>query len=168
MRSSAVGIQIVGMSATLPNLDLLARWLDAKLYRTDYRPVPLTECVKLGADIFDSRLQKIREVDLRVVFKGDTDHVVPLCLETLNDGHSVLIFCPTKNWCEKLAETIAREFYGILKKGGGGNLGESGVENTYSQIFFTLLSRSFKYQRLLDFKEMLVRNSCRTDTHLNF
>lgn len=104
------------MSATLPNLDLLARWLDATLYRTDYRPVPLTECVKLGADIFDSRLQKIREVDLSVTFKGDTDHVVPLCLETLRDGHSVLIFCPTKNWCEKLAETIAREFYGILKK----------------------------------------------------
>ena len=150
LRSSAVGIQIVGMSATLPNLDLLARWLDAKLYRTDYRPVPLTECVKLGADIFDSRLQKIREVDLSVVFKGDTDHVVPLCLETLSDGHSVLIFCPTKNWCEKLAETIAREFYGILKKGAGGNLGESWVENTYSRIFFTLLLRSFKCQRLLD------------------
>lgn len=114
--SSTEGIQIVGMSATLPNLDLLARWLDATLYRTDYRPVPLTECVKLGTDIFDSRLQKIREVDLSLTFKGDTDHVVPLCLETLRDGHSVLIFCPTKNWCEKLAETIAREFYGILKK----------------------------------------------------
>ena len=145
-----MGIQIVGMSATLPNLDLLARWLDAKLYRTDYRPVPLTECVKLGADIFDSRLQKIREVDLSVVFKGDTDHVVPLCLETLSDGHSVLIFCPTKNWCEKLAETIAREFYGILKKGAAGNLGVGGV-NTYSRILFTLLSRSFKCQKLLDF-----------------
>ncbi|XP_062599884.1 DNA polymerase theta-like, partial [Saccostrea cucullata] len=111
------GVQIVGMSATLPNLDLLSHWLDATLYRTDYRPVPLTECVKLGADIFDSSLQKIREVDLRVVCKGDTDHVIPLCLETLGGGHSVLIFCPTKNWCEKLAETIAREFYNILKKG---------------------------------------------------
>ena len=131
-----MGIQIVGMSATLPNLDLLARWLDAKLYRTDYRPVPLTECVKLGADIFDCRLQKIREVDLSVVFKGDTDHVVPLCLETLSDGHSVLIFCPTKNWCEKLAETIAREFYGILKKGAGGNLG--GGELTLIQGFYLL------------------------------
>ncbi|XP_062620257.1 DNA polymerase theta-like, partial [Saccostrea cucullata] len=114
---STEGVQIVGMSATLPNLDLLSHWLNATLYRTDYRPVPLTECVKVGTDIFDSSLQKIREVDLRVVCKGDTDHVIPLCLETLGGGHSVLIFCPTKNWCEKLAETIAREFYGILKKG---------------------------------------------------
>ena len=26
-------------------------------------------------------------------------------------GHSILVFCPTKNWCEKLADTVAREFY---------------------------------------------------------
>lgn len=25
--------------------------------------------------------------------------------------HSVLVFCPTKNWCEKLAETVAKEFF---------------------------------------------------------
>lgn len=134
--SSTEGIQIVGMSATLPNLDLLARWLDATLYRTDYRPVPLTECVKLGTDIFDSRLQKIREVDLSVTFKGDTDHVVPLCLETLGDGHSVLIFCPTKNWCEKLAETIAREFYGILKKAAVDMQANQGSNSLYLHFIY--------------------------------
>jgi len=41
--------------------------------------------------------------------------VVPLCIETLRDGHSVLIFCPTKNWCERLAETVARELYNLLR-----------------------------------------------------
>lgn len=47
--------------------------------------------------------------------QGDDEHVVPLCIETLKDGHSVLIFCPTKNWCERLAETVAREMYNLLR-----------------------------------------------------
>ncbi|XP_021338869.1 DNA polymerase theta-like isoform X1 [Mizuhopecten yessoensis] len=109
-------IQIVGMSATLPNLDLLASWLNAKMFITDFRPVPLTETIKLGTAIYDSSMSKMRDVDLTRTFKGDDDHVIPLCLETLTNGHSVLIFCPSKNWCEKLCESIAREFYNILKK----------------------------------------------------
>ena len=50
-------IQIIGMSATLPNLDLLARWLDADLYRTDYRPVALSEHVEIGKTVFDPSIQ---------------------------------------------------------------------------------------------------------------
>ena len=61
-------------------------------------------------------LQKIRSLSVSTTVKGDEDLIIPLCLETLADGCSVLIFCPTKNWCEKLAETIAREFWRINKE----------------------------------------------------
>ena len=113
-------VQIVGMSATLPNLNVVARWLDAELYRTDFRPIPLTEFVKVGNDIYDSSLSTRLRVLAPPVSgcnnsSGDSD-VVPLCLETIAIGCSVLIFCPTKNWCEKLADSIAREFFRLLRE----------------------------------------------------
>lgn len=42
------------MSATLPNLEMLARWLDASLYQTDFRPVPLHEYLKIGKNVFNA------------------------------------------------------------------------------------------------------------------
>ncbi|XP_071480044.1 DNA polymerase theta-like [Diadema antillarum] len=104
-------IQVVGMSATLPNLDLLARWLEADLYRTEFRPVPLSEHVKIGKTLHDNAMARVREVEPRFEVKADEDHIVTLCLETVSQGNGVLIFCPTKNWCEKLCETVAREIY---------------------------------------------------------
>lgn len=48
-----------------------------------------------------------------ISIQGDEDHIVSLCYETVCGGHSVLLFCPSKNWCEKLADIIAREFYSL-------------------------------------------------------
>ncbi|KAG1702420.1 DNA polymerase theta [Nymphon striatum] len=110
-------IQIIGMSATLPNLDVLARWLNADYYVTDYRPVPLTEYVKIGKTVYNSHtMKKVRQIDCNFI-STDTDHSILLSLETVTQGHGVLIFCPTKNWCEKLAQVIAKEFFEIGKPG---------------------------------------------------
>uniref|UniRef100_A0A3B4VKB9 DNA polymerase theta n=1 Tax=Seriola dumerili TaxID=41447 RepID=A0A3B4VKB9_SERDU len=100
------GVQIIGMSATLPNLSLLASWLGAELYQTDYRPVPLQEHLKVGCNIYDKSLSVVRPFTPVLHIKGDDDHIVSLCYETVRDGHSVLLFCPSKNWCEKLADSI--------------------------------------------------------------
>ncbi|XP_074070716.1 DNA polymerase theta isoform X2 [Macrotis lagotis] len=112
-------IQIIGMSATLPNLDLVASWLNAELYHTDFRPVPLLETLKIGSSIYDSSMKLVREFQPMLQVKGDEDHIVSLCYEIIRDGYSVLIFCPSKSWCEKLANIIAHEFYNLQHQAEG-------------------------------------------------
>jgi len=59
-RNADCHIQIVGMSATLPNLDLLATWLDADLFKTDFRPVPLSEHILVGKRMYASNFDLVR------------------------------------------------------------------------------------------------------------
>ena len=106
MATKGVKIQIVGMSATLPNLKELADWLNAELYVTDFRPIPLKEHYIYGDEIFDiaHNLQK------KLNSKSEFDQICQLCLQTIAEGCSILIFCHTKNQCENLAKKIATHF----------------------------------------------------------
>ncbi|GAU88532.1 hypothetical protein RvY_01215-2 [Ramazzottius varieornatus] len=103
-------IQIVAMSATLPNLGDIATWLKADLFISDYRPIPLYERVKVGLSLFDKTWNQVRPVTPFPPLKDDPDHIVSLCLETVRAGHGILIFCPYKSWCESLAQIIAGQF----------------------------------------------------------
>lgn len=109
-KDTNINIQIIGMSATLPNLDVLAKWLDAELYMTDFRPVPLYEQVYADFVIYDSKLNVLRRLMPLPDIGTDTDNILQLCLETIAKNCSVIIFCPTKNWCENLAQQIASAF----------------------------------------------------------
>lgn len=110
-----IQIQIIGMSATLPNLDSLAKWLEADLYKTDFRPIPLNEHAVMCGDIHDKNLKLLRSLIPLPEIGSDTDNILQLCLETIRDSCSILIFCPTKNWCENLAQQIALAFSKIGK-----------------------------------------------------
>ncbi|KHN96298.1 helicase and polymerase containing protein tebichi [Metarhizium album ARSEF 1941] len=45
-------VQLIGMSATLPNLNLLAAWLNGHTYETRYRPVPIEEHLVYDGKVF--------------------------------------------------------------------------------------------------------------------
>ncbi|KAL1139725.1 hypothetical protein AAG570_006703 [Ranatra chinensis] len=109
-RDYASRIQIVGMSATLPNLNVVADWLNATLYSTDFRPIPLTEYVKVGTNIYSSPdLRFSHEIQPTFNVKNDAGDVIYLCIDTLLNGYSAIVFCPTKNWCETLSYQISSE-----------------------------------------------------------
>ena len=118
--SAGPSVQLVGMSATLPNLADLARWLRSSLYTTDFRPVPLTQLVKVGDSLLDTSLMPVGRVLPSLALPHDTEHLTWLCLQTVLEGHSVLLFCPTKAWVEKLAESLAQDFFSLCQAGPDG------------------------------------------------
>lgn len=101
------------MSATLPNLKEIATWLDAELYTTDYRPIPLNEQAQVCGEIYNTDMKLVRKLNILKELKTDSDNILQLCLETIQESCSVLIFCPTKNWCENLAQQVATGFFKI-------------------------------------------------------
>ncbi|XP_059592184.1 helicase and polymerase-containing protein TEBICHI isoform X2 [Vitis vinifera] len=109
----AHGLQIVGMSATMPNVAAVADWLQAALYQTDFRPVPLEEYIKVGNTIYDKKMDIIRTISKTADLGGkDPDHIVELCNEVVQEGHSVLLFCSSRKGCEFTARHVSK----FLKK----------------------------------------------------
>lgn len=132
-------VQCVGMSATLPNLLDLAHWLDAALYTTSFRPVNLSVYLSCERSVYQCNqssqpsipgittsftdatnepnidlipVRKVRIFDPSVVpVNSDPDAVVSLCLETVLQRKSVMLFCPSKDLCQKNARRIAESVY---------------------------------------------------------
>lgn len=81
--------QILGLSATVGNLEELAEWLGAKPVRVDWRPVPLKEGVYYEGEVFfgdGTHLSLgVRETPLH-----------DLVYDTLEDEGQVLVFSPTR------------------------------------------------------------------------
>ncbi|KAK2746762.1 hypothetical protein FQN55_005489 [Onygenales sp. PD_40] len=117
-------IQIVGMSATLSNTEILAKWLHANYYISKYRPIPIEEHLVYNNAIYPAtsskeffrtatdlnkseQSQKVtiacRVID-RSVYK-ELDHptanaMVSLALETALSGYGALIFCGSRQACQ--------------------------------------------------------------------
>ncbi|KAF4679460.1 hypothetical protein FOZ63_003096, partial [Perkinsus olseni] len=116
-------LQVVCMSATLPSLDPLKSWLlEADVYTTEFRPVPLEYFVKVGPRLHSGDLDRVvREIPL---LQGDPDRITALIWEVAQEACAVgydaasnatgvIVFCATKAWCEKTAVHVASTWPGV-------------------------------------------------------
>ncbi|XP_058403401.1 helicase POLQ-like isoform X3 [Diceros bicornis minor] len=108
--------QIIGMSATLNNVEDLQEFLQAEYYTSQFRPVELKEYLKINDKIYEvdskaengmtfSRVLNYKYSD--TLKKMDPDHLVALVTEVIPD-YSCLVFCPTKKNCENVAQMICK------------------------------------------------------------
>ncbi|KAI0383812.1 hypothetical protein F5Y04DRAFT_278438 [Hypomontagnella monticulosa] len=120
-------VQIIGMSATLQNIDLLSQWLDAHIYSTFYRPIPIEEHLvhegkiypasstsgllkaasKLASNSHPSPVRIIQPSPHKEFKDPVLNAVVALATETARSGYGALIFC-NSHGCEFDARLISR------------------------------------------------------------
>ena len=92
------GVQIVGLSATIGNLEELAHWLDAEIVYSDERKVKLEYGV-----YHNGRL----EWDDGVVESLDRDWIKALVYPVIERDKSVLVFVNSRREAERVARKIA-------------------------------------------------------------
>ncbi|KAF4423416.1 DNA polymerase theta [Colletotrichum fructicola] len=123
-------VQIIGMSATMSNINLLANWLGAHSYETRYRPVPIEEHLVYEGNIYPAAttsellktanelktqqlentraIRRIESSDHKELKDPVLNAVVSLASETARSGYGVLVFASSRPGCESDARWIAR------------------------------------------------------------
>ncbi|MEW6002302.1 MAG: DEAD/DEAH box helicase [Nitrospirota bacterium] len=97
LKSANPALRIIALSATIPNADEIARWLDARLTESDWRPVPLREGVYFNdATIFN-------DGTVRWIPRRSRSDVFDLAVETIEEGGQALIFVNTRRATEAVA-----------------------------------------------------------------
>lgn len=101
LRNKNPRAQLLALSATAPNAEELAEWLNAQLVALNWRPVPLKEGVYHDGEITYADKTKRR------VNENDYNPAISLLVETVADGGQVIIFANTRKRAEQYAEKAA-------------------------------------------------------------
>ncbi len=107
-------IQVLALSATMGNVDEVARWLKAQFVVTEWRPVILKEGVLLHDEI------QFKDGDARKIARKTSNDAVNLVLNTVKAGGQALVFASTRRnaaaLAKKIAEQTSKEFSKFAKK----------------------------------------------------
>lgn len=112
-RDIALTYQLVGMSATLSSVSVVSKWLNAQVYETSFRPVKLLHMVKIGNKIYGESGNLLQEIPRMGLRSDDPDDLAYLCREVLEAKGNALVFCPSKQSCERCASFLAQELLAL-------------------------------------------------------
>ena len=114
-RQQGVDPQVISLSGVIGDTNGVERWLDARLQRSDWRPVPLNEGILgsdgsyhyIAADGSEERIPGfIRPQSATSAHRG---LVVPLVRRLVSEGKQVLVFRETRGEARSVAAYLARE-----------------------------------------------------------
>ncbi|HTY15897.1 MAG TPA: ATP-dependent DNA helicase [Methanoregulaceae archaeon] len=101
MRFRNPAMQVIALSATIGNPGVLARWMDAELVTSEWRPVDLRQGVFYNGKIrFHDQCRPVK-----VVSKYDD---LNLCLDTIEEGGQCLVFVSSRKNAEAFAKRAAQ------------------------------------------------------------
>ncbi|MEM1983231.1 MAG: DEAD/DEAH box helicase [Sulfolobales archaeon] len=103
-----LGAQIIGLSATIGNPEAIAKWLNAELVLSDWRPVKLIE------GFYDRKRNVIEFNDGRLEVV-DTDIITHCVKQALDEDYQLLIFKQSRKQAETTAYKLAELVKGAIK-----------------------------------------------------
>jgi helicase len=97
-------MQVIALSATIGNPGSLARWLDAELVTSDWRPVDLNQGVYYdGAIHFHSKTRTVKSIS-----KYED---LNLLMDTIDEGGQCLVFVSSRKNAEAFAKRAAKALH---------------------------------------------------------
>lgn len=103
LRQTNPNLRVIALSATIRNAHEIARWLNARVLESTWRPVPLKEGIYFDKSIlFDDGSHK--EVKIATIYDP-----INIALSVLDEGGQALIFVNTRKSTESVAAQAAKE-----------------------------------------------------------
>ncbi len=102
--------QIVGLSATITNSDEIADWLECKLVKNDWRPVPLSE------GVYDEGQVTMSDGKTFEVERSLMGTPIDLGVQSVYQGGQSLVFAETRTRSKSLAIKASDAIFQILEK----------------------------------------------------
>jgi replicative superfamily II helicase len=145
-------LQLIGMSATIPNLRVVAEWLGAQVYEESaFRPVKLEEFLFVAKTRLSAggiyRIARSSNLVERTSSSSTAlgmevmDFVAHKCLAAHGTGISIIIFAPTRAATQQVCKFLGDQF--TLKPGVSAHISSTAVISNRSHLATTLAKQGY-------------------------